>query len=94
MAQGRCSGCGFSDTSTKVKNHVLGCSEYAQLYRCDPERCLSPEAEYVRFRTQDDTFEARAERRELRIRDIFASMAQQQAAHASRWSTPKDILDD
>ncbi len=94
MSLGRCSGCGYSSASTKVNNHVMTCSAYAALYRQNPGRCLSPTAEYERYRTVEDSPEARAARRETRIQVILADMERQYAAQAVRWQRPKDILAD
>jgi hypothetical protein len=94
MSAGRCAGCGQTDSCKKVELHVLGCPEYLRLYREDPERCLDPAAEYRRYKAQDDTSEARAARRDLRLQRRFADLEAQHSAQASRWVRPKDILED
>ncbi len=94
MPTGRCAGCGFSDSCTKVKGHILGCPEYLALFRKTPERCLDPAAEHARFKAEDDTSEARAERRDQRLSDRFAEMDRLASIQAARWRQPKDILED
>lgn len=94
MAAGRCAGCGCTDSARKIGLHVMTCPQYIELYRCEPGRCLDPEAEYQRYRTEEDTAEARAHRRHLRLRDSFAETQARQALQAARWRQPRDILDD
>jgi hypothetical protein len=94
MPAGRCSGCGLNDSARKVALHVLTCSRYLDLFRQDPARCLDPAAEYERYRTEELNPEARAERRDVRLRDRFAELDRQQAVQADRWRTPPDLLDD
>jgi hypothetical protein len=93
MPQGRCAGCGHSDSASKVAQHVLNCPAYLKLFREDPKRCLDPEAEYVRYREYDDTSEARAVRRDARLRDRFTEMERLQELARQRWRA-KDILED
>lgn len=94
MSIGRCAGCGHCDSSTKVKFHVLDCPAYAQLFREHPERCLDPVAERLRYKAEDDTSEARAERRDVRLQRRFAEMDEQFLVASARWRPPADILAD
>lgn len=94
MPTGRCAGCGYSGSCTKVKMHVLVCPDFLAVFRENPERCLHPAAEYARFKAEDDTSEARAERRDQRLRHRFAEMERLAAIQAARWQRPKDILED
>ncbi len=94
MAMGRCAGCGKTDASRKVQLHALTCPEYLDLYRTDPVRCLDPDAEYARYQAEDNNPEARAERRDIRLRRRFLDTEQANARQAARWATPKDLLDD
>lgn len=93
MSAGRCSGCGRVDSLRKVSLHIVSCPDYLALYEQHPERALEPEAEYSRFRTEDTTPEARAQQRGARLEVRFAEINRQQAASATRWSKPPDILD-
>lgn len=77
-----------------VRIHVLMCPAYAQLFRTHPERCLDPDAEYVRYKTEDDTSEARAKIRDVKLQQRFAEMDRLQSIQAKRWQKPKDILED
>lgn len=71
----------------------MTCPHYIELYHSEPDRCLDPEAEYERYRTDDDTSEARAERRGLRLQHRFTELTSFHARQARRWQ-PKDILED
>ncbi len=94
MAAGRCAGCGRTGSSKRINTHVLGCDGYRQLFQLAPERCLDPAAEYRRFKAEDDTSEARAERRDARLQQRFADMDAEQSRQAQRWRKPADILAD
>jgi hypothetical protein len=76
VSAGRCSGCGFEDVSCrKVKTHVLTCSVYLALYRSDPDRCLSPEVAYVKFRSGDpDAVASAAEFSDRKLRGRIARL--------------------
>lgn len=93
MAAGRCAGCGRIDSANKVSSHVLACKAYIDLFEREPGSALTPEAELARFRREDDTPEARAVARGLRLEERFAEINAAQAASASRWATPPDLLD-
>lgn len=92
MPSGRCSGCGHTDSSKKVAAHITTCPAYLDLYLTEPQRCLSPSAEARRHRTAD-TAQARAQRRDLRLRHRFAELDQQVRTQIDRWRTPPDLLD-
>lgn len=94
MPTGRCAGCGYNGSCKKVKAHILTCPDYLKLFRELPERCLEPAAEHARYKTEEDTSEARAERRDVRLQHRFAELERLQAAQVARWQRPKDILED
>lgn len=94
MAAGRCAGCGHTDSSTKVRLHIMTCPDYLALYLSEPDRCLDPEAEHHRYRTEDNTSEARADRRDLKLQQRFAEMDRRQSTQVDRWKRPKDLLED
>lgn len=94
MAAGRCAGCGQTDSIRKIQIHVNGCREFIDLFRVNPERCLDPVAEYDRYKAEDDSPEARAERRDGRLQQRFADLDQRQTRAAQRWSPERDILAD
>lgn len=93
MPSGRCSGCGFSDSSKKVAVHISTCQGYLNLHLTEPSRCLSPAEEAERHR-RADTAQARAHRRDQRLRVRFAELDQQVRTQGERWRTPPDLLDD
>jgi len=93
MAQGRCAGCGRIDSLRKVSLHIVGCSEYIDLYARHPERCLAPVAEFERYCIEDNSPVARAEQRGTRLAERFAEINQHQHRSAARWARPKDILE-
>ncbi len=92
MATGRCAGCGRTDSLRKVGLHIVECEAYIKVFLHHPERALDPAAEYERHRTEN-TPEVRAEARGHRLHARFAEIARQQAASASRWARPPDILE-
>lgn len=92
MPTGRCAGCGWIASSRRVNQHILACKHYLDLFRSSPEQAREPEAEYVRFKTEDSAGEA-AKRRDERLRKRFAEMDKIQSFQATRWNV-KDILDD
>ncbi len=94
MAAGRCPGCGFTASSRKARIHILDCPDFLELFRTDPTRCLDPEDEYVRYKAEDDSPDARAERRDARLQDRFADMDRRQSMEADRWQPERDILAD
>lgn len=94
MAAGRCAGCGRTGAVRKIQAHALTCQKYITLYATSPQRCLDPEAEYIRYQTEDNSPEARAERRDARLRERFSHLDAAAARQAQRWQIPKDILDD
>ncbi len=93
MPLGRCSGCGETDSPRKISLHVLSCDRYLDVYASHPDCALDPVAEFERFRSEDDSPEARARRRGERLQARFAEINHWQAASTSRWRKPSDILD-
>ncbi len=93
MATGRCSGCGRVDSVRKIILHIVSCKAYTELFQREPGKCLDPAAEAARYRTEEQTPEARAEQRGARLEQRFAEINQLQAVSATRWSKPPDILD-
>ena len=94
MPSGRCAGCGSTGSVRKVSTHILTCHEYLALFRQSPQRCLDPQAEHERYKTEDDTSEARAARRDQRLKSRFVKLDGQQRFAARRWQQLKDILED
>lgn len=90
MSAGRCAGCGKVSASCKlIGAHVLECPGFRELFLRDPAAALDPEAEYARWQAEDLSGE-RAERRQQAEDDNKS----RRAAMASRYATPKDILED
>ncbi len=94
MAAGRCAGCGLTASERRVKLHVLDCPDFLELFRQHPQRCLDPQDEYLRYKTEDDTSEARAGRRDERLRQRFAEQDERQSREDRRWLPEPDILAD
>lgn len=92
MPTGRCSGCGRTGSLCKIRLHVVACDEYIDLFARDPEAALDPHTDFVQHR-RAQTAQARAIERGHRLEARFAEINRQQAASASRWVTPPDILD-
>jgi hypothetical protein len=92
MAAGRCAGCGETASSRQVKIHILNCARFLELFREHPDRCLDPDAEFHRFRIEDDSPEARAGRRDERLRHRFAEQDIRQSREDDRWKPEPDIL--
>lgn len=95
MTAGRCAGCGVMDNSCKkIKSHVLTCPDYLEVFKSDPAKALPPEEEWVRWQNEDNSDEARAVAKEIRLTKRFAEMDAKREAQSERWQKPKDILDD
>lgn len=94
MPQGRCAGCGFTDSDRKAKHHVAVCGDYFELFKNDPDKALDPVDELRRYRTEEMTSGARAVRRDQRLSARFDQLDALQQQQVSRWSKPKDILED
>ncbi len=92
MATGRCAGCGRTDSTRKISQHIVGCPQYLNLFQEHPDRCLDPAAEYERYRRDDDSPVARAERRGTRLAERFDEINRHYAASRERWQRPPDIL--
>lgn len=90
---GRCAGCGRTGPESKINLHVIDCPDYLDLYARQPDKALTPVAEYTRYRTEDRNPEARAEQRSARLVVRFAEINRQQAVSAARWAKPPDLLD-
>jgi hypothetical protein len=93
VAAGRCAGCGRTGSLRKITQHMVSCSDFIDLFGRDPAKALDPEAEYDRYRAEERNAEARAHQRGERLAVRFAEINRQQAASASRWAKPPDILD-
>lgn len=94
MAQGRCAGCGKTGTSCKgMKNHIMSCPEYIQLYQKDPSKALEPGPEFARWQREENSEEARAEAKDKRLAARFAALDVKRDKQSSRWATPPDLLD-
>lgn len=93
MASGRCAGCGRIDSLRKISQHIVDCQDYHALFAHDPTRCLTPAAEYQRYRHEENSAVARAEQRGTRLAVRFAHINRHQAASAVRWQRPPDILE-
>lgn len=93
MAAGRCAGCGRIDSVRKISQHIVDCANFLALYQEDPDRCLTPAAEYERYRREDTSAVARAEQRGTRLAARFAEINRHQSASAARWQRPPDILE-
>ncbi len=96
MATGRCAGegCGYTAAALRVNAHVLTCSSYLELFRTDPGRCLTPEAEYARYKEIEDSPDARARRRDIRLRQRYAESERMAPLREDRWVIGNDILAD
>lgn len=90
MSRGRCSGCGLEDAScSKIRTHVMSCSEYVALFKTTPDDCLDPEDEYVKHRQWLESEEgqaAREERREIVTQRAREAGDRRTAAARERWS--------
>lgn len=93
MPSGRCSGCELTGSSKKIAVHIITCHAYLELHRRNPAGCLSPQAEADRHRS-GNTPEARATRRDERLRVRFAELDHEVRVQTGRWKTPADLLDD
>lgn len=93
MVAGRCAGCGRVDSLRKIGLHIVDCVDYVTLFRSDPDRCLTPAEEYVRFRHEDDSAVARAEQRGTRLAARFREINRHHAVSTARWLRPPDILE-
>lgn len=93
MAAGRCAGCGRIDSVRKISQHIVDCADYLALYQVEASRCLTPAAEYERYRREDTSAVARAEQRGNRLAARFREINRHQSASAVRWKRPPDILE-
>lgn len=94
MAQGRCAGCGQVGPVSKIEKHVVGCPASATLFQADPDRLLTPAAEFLRWQREDCSPEAKAQRKETRLHTEFTRQDVRRAQQESRWATPADLLAD
>jgi len=94
MPTGRCAGCGYVNSDRRAKLHVVGCSDFLELFENDPDKALDPVTEYQRYKSEELTSDARAQRRDLRLTERFSELSALQDLQARRWTTPKDILED
>lgn len=86
--KGRCAGCETTGLLKAVTTHVVTCQAWAALYRENPARALSPEAEYARWEAEDRKSE-RTAAVEARIQETD----DRRAAMASRFAY-RDVLED
>jgi hypothetical protein len=95
MAKGRCAGCGKTDSSCKVMDsHVVTCPDFIRVYRENPAKALNPREEFDRWNAEENSPEARAEAKDLRLTARFAALDQRRMEQSERWQKPKDPLDD
>lgn len=93
MAPGRCV-CGYTHTRLKmVRSHIVGCAVYGEAWRADPEGVLDPEAEYERWKAEDDDPASRLEAKQARMRATFDGLDEARDRQARRWALPPDPLD-
>lgn len=91
---GRCAGCGNTASSRKIEIHILTCDQFLALFKSTPQRCLDPQAEFERFKSEEDTPEARAVRRGQRLQQRFLEFDAIARTQADRWRPEGDILAD
>ena len=85
---GRCAGCLLTGDLKKVAWHVLGCADFARLYREHRERALPPALEHARWRREEGA-DARAADLAGRVADTLSA----RAASVARF-TVADPLED
>lgn len=88
VEQGRCAGCAETGPRKRVDGHVLGCRDYADLYRERPERALTPAEEYRRWRRDEHAAEHAAD-----LAGRVADTQERRARSVSRFEVP-DFLED
>lgn len=94
MSPGRCAGCGKTHQSCKViRTHTMSCPDYLKLFKESPEKALDPEAEHRRWNEEENSDEARAEAKDVRLQKRFAELDAKRDEQTTRWSTPPSILD-
>lgn len=49
MCQGRCAGCGYIAADVRVRNHQVGCPDFAALYRESPRSIGTVGEEYEKW---------------------------------------------
>lgn len=86
--QGRCPGCHLTGERKRVDGHVLGCEDYADLYRSHPERALAPAEEYLRWRRDEYAAEHAAD-----LAGRVADTQDRRRRSVSRFEVP-DLLED
>lgn len=72
----------------------MTCNEFIALYKQDPAKALLPEAEFIRWKAEDRSPEAKATAKERRLHGALVEQDTRRAAQEDRWSTPTDILAD
>jgi hypothetical protein len=77
-----------------MRMHVLTCSSYIALFQTTPGQALGPEAEFLRWRAEDRSPEARAKAKEVLFAAKFAELDKVREAQTERWTTKASILDD
>lgn len=94
MSRGRCPGCGRTDPSSrKIESHMASCLDVATLYGTNPERVVHPEAEYARWKAEEDNQQIRDERRMIRVDGLIQDIGKKIVRQEARWATP-NLLDD
>lgn len=73
----------------KLRQHVISCPAWAELYRTDRDRALDPAEEYARWEEQE-----RGAERDRRVKESIAEVDAQRAAMADRFAKPRDILEE
>lgn len=74
--------------------HVVTCPSYLALFKTDASKALSPEAEYLRWKEEEDNEDIRAERKDVRLQERFADMDRRRELQKDRWTPPPDLLAD
>lgn len=91
MSKGRCSGCDFEGSSTRVLSHHRSCEGFAELYRSDPTLALlDPLIVYASYHQSEDAPADQASR-PARSRVRGSRTAKSAGVPASRPSGPVTV---
>lgn len=88
MCTGRCAGCGRTGNPGKMRDHTMGCPEFAQLYQRDPGSIGTVEQEYEKWLVAGKP-EAKKAAHEASVADTD----RRRTAMAARFES-RDILED
>lgn len=88
MCQGRCAGCGYVGPDGKVRDHQMGCPDFAELYRKDPAAIGTVQQEYAKW-----VAEGRPAAKAAAHAQSVAETDARRAAMSERFKT-RDVLDD